>query len=65
MEGKICDQLIYILIDPGSNYSYVSPNLVDMLGPYNISDSPITIVVVSLISIVMPLLSPDYYYCSP
>jgi len=29
-----------------------------MLGPYNTSDYPITIVVVSLINIVVPLLSP-------
>ena len=30
-----------------------------MLGPYNTSDSPITIVIVALIVIVVPL----YYYC--
>ena len=36
-----------------------------MLGPYNTSDSPITIVVVSLINIVAPLLSPYCYYCAP
>jgi len=36
-----------------------------MLGPYNASDYPITIVVVSLINIVVPLLSPYYYYCAP
>ena len=29
MEGKICDQVVSILIDPGSNYSYISPDLVD------------------------------------
>ena len=29
MDGKICDQIIYILIDPRSNYSYVNPYLVD------------------------------------
>jgi len=29
MEDKLCDQFISILIDPGSNYSYVSPNSVD------------------------------------
>ena len=29
MDGKLCDQVISILIDPRSNYSYVSPNLVD------------------------------------
>ena len=32
MEGKLCDQVISILIDPRSNYSYVSPNLVDKCG---------------------------------
>jgi len=36
-----------------------------MLGPYNTSDSPITIVVVSLIVIGVPLLSPYCYYCAP
>jgi len=36
-----------------------------MLGPYNTSYYPITIVVVSLINIVVPLLSPYcYYYAS-
>ena len=29
MDGKICDQVISILIHPGSNYSYVIPDLVD------------------------------------
>ena len=32
MEGKICDQYICILIEPRSNYSYVSPELVDKCG---------------------------------
>ena len=36
-----------------------------MLGPYNTSDSPITIFVVSLIVIVVPLLSPYCYYYAP
>jgi len=36
-----------------------------MLGPYNTSDYPITIVVVSLINIVEPLLSPYFFYCAP
>ena len=36
-----------------------------MLGPYNTSDSPITIVIVSLIVIVVPLLSPYCYCCAP
>ena len=29
MDGKICDQVISILIDPGYNYSYVNPDLMD------------------------------------
>jgi len=32
MDNKICDKVIYILIDPRSNYSYVSPDLVDNCG---------------------------------
>jgi len=36
-----------------------------VLGPYNTSDSPITIVIVSLIVIVVPLLSPYYCYYAP
>ena len=36
-----------------------------MLGPYNTSSSPITIVFVSLIVIIVPLLSPYCYYCAP
>ena len=32
MDGKICDQVFSILIDHGSNYSYVNPNLVDKCG---------------------------------
>jgi len=32
-----------------------------MLGPYNTSDSPITIFIVSLIVIIVPLLLPYYY----
>jgi len=32
MDGKICDQIISILVDTGSNYSYVSPKLVDKCG---------------------------------
>ena len=34
-----------------------------MLGPYNISDHPITIVVIPLIYIVVPLLPPCCYFC--
>ena len=32
MDGKLCDQFFSILIDPGYNYSYVSPDLVDKCG---------------------------------
>jgi len=32
MDSKLCDQVISILINPGSNYSYVSPDLVDKCG---------------------------------
>eukprot|EP00253_Pinus_taeda_P027303 PITA_27303 len=32
MDDKLFDQVISILIDPGSNYSYVSPDLVDKCG---------------------------------
>ena len=32
MDGKLCDQVVSILIDPGYNYSYVNPNLVDKCG---------------------------------
>jgi len=32
MDGKICDQVISIFIDLGSNYNYVGPNLVDKCG---------------------------------
>jgi len=37
----------------------------DMLCPYNTIDSPITIVIVALIVIVVPLLSPYSYYYAP
>jgi len=29
MEGKLCDRVVSILTDPGSNYSYVSLDLLD------------------------------------
>ena len=29
MEGNVCDQVVSILIDDGSKYSYISPDLVD------------------------------------
>ena len=32
MEGQLCDQVVSILIDPRSNYSYVNPNPVDKCG---------------------------------
>jgi len=32
MDGKLCDQVIYILIDSRSNYGDVSPDLVDTCG---------------------------------
>ena len=32
MDGNICDQVIYILIDPRSNYIYVNLGLVDKCG---------------------------------
>ena len=32
MDGKLCDQVISILIDRRSNYRYVSPDLVDKCG---------------------------------
>ena len=32
MDGKICDQVIYILIDLIYNYSYVNRDLVDKCG---------------------------------
>ena len=32
MDSKIFYQVVSILIEPGSNYSYVNPDLVDMCG---------------------------------
>ena len=32
MENKLCDQDISILIDLGSNYSYINPDLVAKCG---------------------------------
>lgn len=32
MDGKLCDQVISIFSNLGSNYSYVSPELVDKCG---------------------------------
>ena len=51
------------------NYSSVEDNTFlkerGMLGPYNTSDYPITIVVIPLIYIVVPLLPPYCYLCAP
>jgi len=32
MDDRLCDQVVSILFDPGSNYSYVNPDLVDKCG---------------------------------
>ena len=32
IDGELCGQVIYILIDPGYNYMYVSLDLMDMYG---------------------------------
>ena len=32
IDVKLCDQVVYIFIDPGSNYSYINPELVDKCG---------------------------------
>ena len=32
MDDKLCDQFFSILVDLGSNYSYVNPGLVDKCG---------------------------------
>ena len=32
MDGNICDQVVSILIDLGSNYNYVNPDLVHKCG---------------------------------
>jgi len=32
MEGKLCDQLVPIFIDPRSNYSYINLDLMDKCG---------------------------------
>ena len=29
MEGKLHNQIVAFLIDPGSNYNYISPNIVE------------------------------------
>jgi len=59
---------IRILYRSIQNYSSIEDNAFrkerGILGPYNTSDSPITIVIVSLIVIIVPLLSPYCYYCA-
>ena len=32
MDDKLCGQVFSILIDPGSYYSYINPNMVDTYG---------------------------------
>jgi len=32
MDNKLCDQVVYILIDLRYNYSYINPDLVDRYG---------------------------------
>jgi len=32
MDGKLCDQVVSILIDYEYNYSYINPDLVDKCG---------------------------------
>jgi len=32
MDGKLCDQVVSILIDPRFNSSYINPDLVDKCG---------------------------------
>src|SRR3984885_13360135 len=64
---KIPHGRMRILYRSIQNYSSVEENNFlkerGMLGPYNTSDYPITIVVVPLINIVVPLLSPSFYFC--
>jgi len=58
-----------ILYESIQKYSSVEENTFwkerGMLGPYNTTDSPITIVILALIVIVVHLLSPYYYYSAP
>jgi len=62
---KIRHGRMRILYRSIQNYSSVDDNAFQkergMLGPYSISDSTITIVIVSLIVIIVPLLSPYCY----
>jgi len=66
---KIPHGRMRILYKSIHNYSSIEGNTFlkerGMLGPYNNSDSPITIVIVVLIVIVVALLSPYCYYCAP
>jgi len=43
MDGKLCDQVVSILIDLGSNYSYINPDLVVKCGDVYFSISYCTI----------------------
>ena len=66
---KIPHGRLRILDRSVQNYSRIEDNTFlkerGMLGPYNTSDYPITIVSVSLINIVVPLFSAYRYYCAP
>ena len=63
---KIPHGRMRILYRSIQNYSSIEDNTFlkerGMLGPYNTSDYPITIVFASLINIVVPLLSPYSYF---
>jgi len=64
-ELNISHIFIHIDIIYGYMKKHVIRFLVMLLDPYNTSDYPITIVVVSLINIVVPLLFSYCYYCAP
>ena len=55
------DTLLYCMPQP----TYEVVGFGHVLGPYNTSDYPVTIVVIPLINIVVPLLPPYCYYCAP
>ena len=48
-----------------TNVHQIQISLECLLGPYNTSDYPINIIVIPLIYIVVPLLPPYCYFCSP
>ena len=66
---KIPHGRMRILYSSIQNYSNIEDQTFlkerGMLGPYNTKDYPITIVLISLINIFVPLLSPYCYYCAP